>query len=86
VTSRLVAVMNGSALAGWQLTLGDDSVETYLPNGQLTNITTRAGLVATLFKYRWVERPLLKRLKRPILQVKYTAQEMLEKQLQLLRV
>jgi RHS repeat-associated protein len=48
VTSHLVAVMNGSALAGWLLTLGDDTVEAYLPNGQLNTITTRAGLVTKL--------------------------------------
>jgi RHS repeat-associated protein len=48
VTSHLAALMNGSELLGWQLTLADDTVEMYLPNGLLSTITTRAGLTTTL--------------------------------------
>jgi RHS repeat-associated protein len=48
VTSRLVMVTDSGGSTGWQLTLADDSVETYGPNGDLLSITTRAGLVTTL--------------------------------------
>jgi YD repeat-containing protein len=56
VTSVLVPLSNnvpltgviGSPLTGWQLTLADDTVETYLVGGQLSTITSRAGLVTTL--------------------------------------
>jgi YD repeat-containing protein len=56
VTSVLVPLSNnvpltgaiGGPLTGWQLTLADDTVETYLVGGQLSTVTSRAGLVTTL--------------------------------------
>jgi RHS repeat-associated protein len=48
VTSTLVQITSNGALTGWQLTLADDSVETYLPGGQLASVTTRAGLTTAL--------------------------------------
>jgi len=49
VTSVLTQVLSSTgALTGWQLTLPDDSVETYLIGGQLSSITTHAGLVTKL--------------------------------------
>jgi RHS repeat-associated protein len=48
VTSVLSPILTNGATTGWQLTLPDDSVETYLIGGQLASITTRAGLTTTL--------------------------------------
>jgi RHS repeat-associated protein len=49
VTSTFAQITDANgALTGWQLTLADDTVETYLVGGQLASITTRAGLVTTL--------------------------------------
>jgi hypothetical protein len=38
--------MYGGEMTGQQLTLADDTVETYLLNGQLSSAATRAGLSA----------------------------------------
>lgn len=48
--ARLVAVNppSGTPAVSWQLTLADDSVESYDANGRLLSIRTRAGLVTTL--------------------------------------
>jgi YD repeat-containing protein len=49
VTSRLTALVNGGGTqVGWQLVTADDTTETYSLSGQLTSITTRAGLTTRL--------------------------------------
>jgi len=48
VTSTLVPVTSGGALTAWKLTLADDMVEMYLPNGDLASVTTRNGFVTNL--------------------------------------
>jgi RHS repeat-associated protein len=49
VTSRLVPVLNAAnQQSGWQLLTAADTVETYTLAGQLTSVTTRAGLTTTL--------------------------------------
>ncbi len=49
VTSVLAPILSSAgALNGWKLTLADDTVETYLVGGQLSSVTTRAGLTTTL--------------------------------------
>jgi YD repeat-containing protein len=48
VTSVLTAVYSGMTQIGWQLVRDDDSTEAYNMSGQLTSITTRAGLVTSL--------------------------------------
>jgi len=49
VTSTFTQVTDANgALTGWQLTLADDTVETYRVGGQLVSVTSRAGLVTTL--------------------------------------
>jgi YD repeat-containing protein len=48
VTSVLTAVFSGMTQIGWQVVRDDDSTEAYNMSGQLTSITTRAGLVTTL--------------------------------------
>ena len=48
VTSVLTAVYSGMTQIGWQLVRDDDSTEAYNMSGQLTSVTTRAGLVTTL--------------------------------------
>ncbi|MGH7116824.1 MAG: hypothetical protein ACREE9_20305 [Stellaceae bacterium] len=48
VTSRLSAVPASGKQVGWRLVTADDTVESYALNGQLTAITTRAGLTTRL--------------------------------------
>jgi YD repeat-containing protein len=48
VTSVLTAVFSGMTQIGWQVVRADDSTEAYNMSGQLTSITTRAGLVTSL--------------------------------------
>jgi RHS repeat-associated protein len=48
VTSVLTAVMSGGTQIGWKLVLPDDSAENFNMSGQLTSVTTRAGLVTSL--------------------------------------
>lgn len=48
VTSVLTAVYSGMTQIGWQVVRDDDSTEAYNMSGQLTSITTRAGLVTSL--------------------------------------
>jgi RHS repeat-associated protein len=48
VTSVLTAVMSGGTQVGWQLVRADDSTEQYNMSGQLTSVTTRAGLTTAL--------------------------------------
>ena len=48
VTGRLSAVTSGGTQTGWQLVTADDTTETYALSGQLSAITTRAGLTTTL--------------------------------------
>ena len=48
VTSVLTAVFSGMTQIGWQLVRADDSTEAYNMTGQLTSVTTRAGLVTSL--------------------------------------
>jgi RHS repeat-associated protein len=49
VTSTFTAITSaGGTITGWKLTLADDTIETYLIGGQLSSVTSRAGLVTTL--------------------------------------
>jgi YD repeat-containing protein len=48
VTSVLTPIPATGSQTGWQLVNADDTTETYLLTGQLTTITTRAGLTTTL--------------------------------------
>ena len=49
VTSRLTTMLNSSnQQIGWRVITNDDTVETYALTGQLTAVTTRAGLTTTL--------------------------------------
>ncbi len=48
VTSRLTAVSSGGKQTGWRLVTADDTTETYALAGQLTAVTTRAGVTTTL--------------------------------------
>lgn len=49
VTAQLIAVVDSSNnQIGWKLITDDDNTELYNTNGQLTYITTRAGLAITL--------------------------------------
>jgi RHS repeat-associated protein len=48
VTSVLTAVFSGMTQIGWQVVRDDDSTEAYNMTGQLTSVTTRAGLVTSL--------------------------------------
>ncbi|MGH7046480.1 MAG: DUF6531 domain-containing protein [Stellaceae bacterium] len=48
VTSRLSAVPATGTQTGWRLVTADDTVESYALAGQLTSVTTRAGLVTRL--------------------------------------
>jgi YD repeat-containing protein len=46
---RLIALKNAAnQQIGWQLLTAADTVETYALSGQLTAVTTRAGLTTTL--------------------------------------
>ncbi|CAK0778584.1 hypothetical protein CCP3SC1_970006 [Gammaproteobacteria bacterium] len=44
----VMSVLSGNAQTGWMLITSEDTTEKYGPDGWLTSITTRAGLVTTL--------------------------------------
>ena len=48
VQSTLISVTSGGTITAYKLTTVYDTVETYAPSGQLTSVTSRAGLVTTL--------------------------------------